>query len=133
MEEEWKTITGWPNYVVSNIGRVYNTKKNRFLKVGLDGYGYPRVYLSSNEKKITINVHRLVATEFVSGYFEGAIVNHIDGVKTNNNYMNLEWVTCKENVVHALKLGLNPTRRILWKNSDTGEIQELYSKRKSKS
>lgn len=115
LEEEWKTITGWPNYTVSNVGRVYNTKKNRFLKVGTDGHGYPRVYLENERKWICINVHRLVAIEFVDGYFEGAEVNHIDGVKTNNNYMNLEWVTRSENIKHAFKLGLNPTRRVIWK------------------
>ncbi len=47
-------------------------------------------------------VHRLVATAFCEKTNEDAIeVNHIDGVGTNNNVKNLEWVTKSENMQHA--------------------------------
>lgn len=44
-------------------------------------------------------VHRIVAKYFVDGWFDGAVVNHIDGNKHNNNYENLEWITQKDNII----------------------------------
>jgi uncharacterized protein (DUF433 family) len=34
-------------------------------------------------------------------------VNHIDGVKLNNHYTNLEWATSSENIQHSFDTGLN--------------------------
>ena len=37
---------------------------------------------------------------------DGMECNHLDGVKTNNCLSNLEWVTARENIAHAIAGGL---------------------------
>ena len=58
-----------------------------------NGYGYLQCSLSINNKHTKNRVHRMVAELYVSGYFEGAHVDHIDNNKINNHYTNLQWCT----------------------------------------
>jgi hypothetical protein len=65
--------------------------------------GYYNVGFCSNKVKKTFQVHRLVATAFLSNRKNLEIVNHLDGVKTNNDASNLEWTTRGGNADHAAK------------------------------
>jgi hypothetical protein len=65
--------------------------------------GYLRVSLGYGFSK---RVHRLVAEAFVPNPNNLPEVNHKDGNKANNNAMNLEWCTRKDNMAHAFASGL---------------------------
>ena len=65
INECWKSIDGFINYQVSNLGRVRNANTGRILKHRNDRNGYFRVNLSQNGKMITYRIHNLVANEFI--------------------------------------------------------------------
>lgn len=106
--EIWAEIRGYENhYEVSNLGRVRSIKsKPKILSQMLGKCPYYTVGLSLKGKVKVKYVHRLVAEAFIPVRESRDQVNHIDGIKTNNNLSNLEWVTRSENSHHALKLGL---------------------------
>jgi hypothetical protein len=111
--EEWKKIEeGEGRYSISNCGRVRNDKTKKILRQLTLVNGYLAVPLTENKKSRYYRVHRLVAKYFVSGYVKEKQVNHIDGVKTNNHYTNLEWVTASENIKHAYRIGLKNMNQV---------------------
>lgn len=98
-----------------NAGIMHHTsvvKKGKQLKPETCRNGYKRVLLISMENKRCHKlVHRLVAEAFIPNNLNLPQVNHIDGDKSNNHYLNLEWCTQQENNVHALKTGLRTGKR----------------------
>lgn len=109
--EEWKVIEKATNYEISTCGRVKNTLTKRILKPTLN-CGYFAIGLRINNKTTTAFAHRLVATYFMVCPDETYVVNHKDGIKTNNNVENLEWVSQSENGKHAYRLNLNIPNKI---------------------
>ena len=110
MERIWKPINLKPfneSHLISNYGDIRVIKTNRLLKQRLDKDGYYQVNLYYNGLEVTKKVHRLVALTFLEkDYKEGLVVNHIDGIKTNNFVENLEWTTVSGNTQHAYDNGL---------------------------
>ena len=110
-EEVWRDIEGFEGrYQVSNLGRVLSLMTNhgkpqRKIKAQY-ARKYAAVNLSIKDQNYTKDIHRLVAVAFVPNPDNKPMVNHIDGVKLNNNASNLEWSTCSENHKHAYASGL---------------------------
>ncbi len=119
MEEEWVVICGWPDYLVSTLGRVYSVKNDIVLKPGMGRWYYTIVLFRRGERK-SHNIHQLVAEAFVPGWFEGAEVNHKNGIKEDNVDWNLEWGTHGDNMRHAYRTGLIPSRPV--RIIETGEV-----------
>ena len=102
-----RDIKGFENYYsVSDDGKVYSKIRKKYLKLNYKKNGYVYVSLQVNNIKITKRVHRIVAEAFIQNPDNKPFVNHIDGNKSNNNVKNLEWVTGKENNIHAINIGL---------------------------
>lgn len=121
MGEVWKKAKGFEEfYEVSNYGRVKSQKRvieykdgrvykypSRLLKAKIDTRGYLRVGFNVKGKKTNHRIHRLVAETFLGKPDKKLMsVNHIDGIKTNNNLNNLEWVTYSENTRKGYEIGL---------------------------
>lgn len=107
-KEIWKDVEDFPNYQVSNRGRVKNKNNEHVLKPALDkSTGYLKVSLWVDGKGYTKPIHRLVAKTFLNTSDNtGLEVNHIDGDKQNNVVDNLEWCTKGENTKHAYRIRL---------------------------
>ena len=99
------------NYYVTDDGRVWSERTQKYLSPQYDKNGYVKVQMRSiDNKSHRYSVHRLVLENFkpVQG-MEKLQVNHKDGNKLNNNLNNLEWTTCEENITHAIQNNLRAT------------------------
>lgn len=107
--EIFKPIKNYPKYEVSNFGNIYSHKHCKVLKLTTDAQGYDRVRIkNSSGKYCMVKIHRLVAEYFI-GDLTGMVVNHIDGNKRNNHHTNLEVITQRENIRHAIKNNFRQT------------------------
>lgn len=98
-EEIWKPYPEIPNYLVSNLGRVYNSKRSTYMKPYLLAPKYK--YVAYNIGRSMKLAHRLVAQTFIENPDKLPQVHHKDHNPKNNEVDNLEWVTTKQNLDEA--------------------------------
>lgn len=100
MKEKWKPIKGYEHiYAVSNDGRVKNLKTGRIIKPFINNKGYVMIQLHKNGIRKLYLTHRLVAEAFISNPNNYPCINHKNEIKTDNNILNLEWVTYSQNML----------------------------------
>ena len=92
-----KEIEEFEDYQISDDGRVWSKKSNKWLKSYMDRGGYFFVCLYKDGVNHNKRVHRLIAEAFIPNPDNKPCIDHINTVKTDNRVENLRWVSYKEN------------------------------------
>lgn len=109
--DKYYKINGYEDYYITKSGKIFSTLTNKELKYDISRQGYCRVKLTDRRlgRFIMLQVHRLVAIQFIPNPNNLPEVNHKDGNKANNSVYNLEWCTAEYNHRHAKENNLYKT------------------------
>jgi len=96
--EKWKTVEEYPNYIISNMGRVFSKNRNGILKPYFSPFKNNTLYyylklVNEKGERISLKLHKIVAMAFVPNNNNKKIIHHIDGNRLNNRADNLMFVT----------------------------------------
>ena len=111
-------------YKITKDGQVWSVRSKKFIYRDLTMHGYYQVKLCVKKVRKNMSVHRLVALAYLPNPENKPQVNHKNGVKTDNHVNNLEWMTEKENLEHAMDNNLINTKL----REQAEEIRALRSK-----
>lgn len=111
MTERWRKVLGG-NYSVSDAGRLRRETSRRGWTAGsiIDPRPATSGYRATTLMGLSVCIHTLVALAFIGPRPPRHEVNHRNGIKTDDRLANLEYVTHSKNMVHAVLVGLLPTR-----------------------
>ena len=111
MKETWRDIAGYEGfYQVSNLGRVrglgryvrnnlgLKNMKGQILRLHLHKTDYLMIRLYRKGMGRTFFVARLVAQAFIPNPDGLLQVDHINEKTADNRAVNLQWITCQENI-----------------------------------
>lgn len=125
---EWRSLKSVPDLLISSCGIIKRKQTNIRLKTW-SVCGYLKVYVKMNGVWKQESVHRLVCEAF-NGQppTKKHQVNHKNGNKKDNNHVNLEWVTCKQNIRHAIDTGLRSHTKYkildIWTQEVIGDLND---------
>lgn len=99
---EGLSLKEYPNYIITNEGKVYSKSHNRFMSTRNNG-GYEYISLGNGIKngKKDFSIHYLVGKLYIDNPNNYPMLNHINFIKNDNRVENLEWVTYSDNMKHS--------------------------------
>lgn len=109
-------VPEFQGYFVTRCGDIWSERQHNVynpdskiykLKPSPDGRGYLRVSTRFGNRIRPLKHHRAVGITFIPNPNNHPILNHIDGIKTNNPEYNLEWTDHLGNMQHAKAIGKN--------------------------
>ncbi len=106
--ERWRAVKDYPNYMVSDLGKVKNINSNRILKPGIPNR-YLSVTLCNSYRRKVWTIHQLVAIAFLGFVPDGTqkiIVDHINNDPLDNRSENLQLITQRQNVIKSINRNL---------------------------
>ena len=130
--EIWKDILEYPDYQISNMGRLRSTRRynyllkryvyrNKILSPSTNNAGYSQYAI---KRKLCL-IHRLVANAFIPNPDNLPEVDHIDNCKKNNRADNLQWITHHDNMI---KMGKQTRLQRKEKNELTEKKRKFFKK-----
>ena len=82
------------NFLIYSDGRIFDKKRNVFVKPSITRKGYEMVNLQGD----SYGVHKVIAITFIPNPNGFTQINHKDTIKNHNFTDNLEWCTPKYNM-----------------------------------
>lgn len=128
MNEEWRSVPGFPDYEVSDQGRVRSWRRRswnanpvsapRSVSGCVGKNGYVTVYVAHDGLRARKYLHQLVLEAFVGPCPAGMVCRHFpDRDKRNNRLANISWGTEAQNAADKLVHGTQPRGDTHWYRS----------------
>lgn len=127
-DEVWQLVP-YPDYetlYASSYGRILKSTGHITKGSLINEYLVIGVYDNVQQKYVNKRVHRLIAAAFF-GRNDQLIVNHKDGNTNNNHIDNLEFITQRENCIHAVQTGLTSNQRKVMQFDLNGNLINQYN------
>lgn len=121
--EQWLPLQGYPNYSVSDLGRVRSDSHGAVLAISRTGNARPHVSLMLDRVQLKRGLSLLVAKTFIKSPrpdFNTPI--HFDGDLTNCRVSNLAWRPRWFAINHTAQFATNPGNSGQVRNINTGVV-----------